>query len=317
MNITIMTKKYLFVFIAFMPLMAMAQQKLAVVVVPGSLDVDESTKQIVATELASAIAKTNKYEVFEMTELFFKQLRVEQNFQRITKVENNQVSSVGKYLDVNYVCVTNLIYFNEDKYYIQAKLVDVESAAVLNIAQELTSLKNFDEIPIASDKVAEKLLAEQGSNANITAELEDTTTMMTYNSHSERHHMKVKKFSFGDLQMNGKNYALFLSNNCQPAFKQYVKGKKMIASGWSLCGLGVVCVVSGIALNSISDLSIPVAVTGAAMLVSSAALLPIGYVYCKQKSVDTFNSNCARNTKIACSFNLQSSRNGIGLSLSF
>lgn len=190
------------------------------------------------------------------------------------------------------------------------------------------------------------LMANAQSNEttiNETATAERPEGMIVHNTVHDHHVLELKEYSYGKTEMDRKAYAEFLKNNCTPAFTKYHKGQQMIASGWSLFGLGLATTTiggclfmseawvgvvtsgllyrnnpekakqvrldferSGIALTSI----------GVGMTISSVVLLPIGYKYRKQ-SVDIFNNQCSLQRQSVATLNLQSGSDGIGLAISF
>ena len=325
--------KKLFILMMFcLPIAAMAQQKVAVYVTSNSNEVDEAAKQIIGTELVSAIIKTNQYDAVERTADFLSQISTEQGYQRSGNVDDNQISALGKQFGVDYVCVANLVVYSGNTYYIQARLIDVETATVHSVARETSSLNDIDEMILASSKVASKLFNVNVEGLNmakrspqkttITASsstntlTEDPQSFIVHNSRSVRKSLNVKEYSYNKIQMDKKEYEQFLSKNCLLAYDKFVKGKKLITSGWVMLGCGLGFVVGGVGLSTVTDMASIVSALGSLMTVSSAVLLPIGYVY-RSKSVDVFNDKCSKNTKVACSFQLQSSSNGFGMNVSF
>lgn len=325
--------KKLFILMMFcLPIAAMAQQKVAVYVTSNSNEVDEAAKQIIGTELVSAIIKTNQYDAVERTADFLSQISTEQGYQRSGNVDDNQISALGKQFGVDYVCVANLVVYSGNTYYIQARLIDVETATVHSVARETSSLNDIDEMILASSRVASKLfnVNVDGSsttkttpqnktfvaNSSVTTSTEYPSSFMIHNSRSARKSLNVKEYSYDNMQMDRKEYELFLSKNCMLAYDKFTKGKKMITSGWVLLGCGLGFVAGGVGLSTVTDIASIVSAFGSLMTVSSAVLLPIGYVY-RSKSVDVFNDKCSKNTKVACSFQLQSSSNGFGMNVSF
>lgn len=156
------------------PIMLMAQQKVAVYVTSSSNDVDDAAKQIIGTELVSAIIETKQYDAVERTSDFLKQISTEQGYQRSGNVDDHQISALGKQFGVDYVCVANLVVYNGSKYYIQARLIDVETATVHSVARETSSVDNIDDMILASSKVASALFnidiaynTVSNNNANI------------------------------------------------------------------------------------------------------------------------------------------------------
>ena len=145
-----------------LPMVAVAQEnatpkKVAVYVTSDDANIDNTTKSIIGGELVNAIVKTKKYQAVERTADFLKQITKEQGYQRSGNVDDGQISALGKQFGVEYVCVANVMPFN-DKVYIQARLIDVETATVMAIARETASISDIDEIMASSEVVANALI---------------------------------------------------------------------------------------------------------------------------------------------------------------
>lgn len=155
-------KRILFIMMMCLPMMVMAQEntkpkKVAVYVTSDDESIDNTTKSIVGGELVNAIVKTKKYQAVERTADFLKQISKEQGYQRSGNVDDGQISALGKQFGVEYVCVANVMPF-QDKVYIQARLIDVETATVIAIARETSSISDIDEIIASSEVVANALV---------------------------------------------------------------------------------------------------------------------------------------------------------------
>lgn len=155
-------KRILFIMLMCLPMVAVAQEnatpkKVAVYVTSDDANIDNTTKSIIGGELVNAIVKTKKYQAVERTADFLKQITKEQGYQRSGNVDDGQISALGKQFGVDYVCVANVMPF-KDKVYIQARLIDVETATVLAIAREISSISDIDEIMASSEVVANALV---------------------------------------------------------------------------------------------------------------------------------------------------------------
>lgn len=151
-------KKLLIILFSVISLTAFAQQrKVAVYVTSSSEAVEEATIQIVGSELVAAIVSNDKYSAVERTVEFLNELEKEQNYQRSGNVDDQQISTLGKQFGVDLVCVAIVTPFR-DSYYINARLIDVETATVQGIARETSSLNTLDEFVQTSEKLASKLV---------------------------------------------------------------------------------------------------------------------------------------------------------------
>jgi hypothetical protein len=143
------------------------------------------------------------------------------------------------------------------------------------------------------------------------------TDIIVRNSKSTQKQLGVKKYTYGSIQMDEKELREFLYKNNTHAYKDYMKGTKMISTGWWMLGCGMGAIFAGLSAGApIGDeegaaIIISFSVIGAAAAASSVPILLIGNK--KQKrAFDLSNYN-----KPALSLNFQTSQNGVGLALKF
>ena len=154
--------------------------------------------------------------------------------------------------------------------------------------------------------------------------------------------MGVKKYSYGNLQMDEKAFREFLYKNNSRSYVDYMKGKKMVNAGWWTMGAGLAAMLGpGVAFFVISkhafddplyyveNVGYKFMVVGAtfmgiggASVLSSFPILSVGYK--KKKNViyslnnDSYiANNPSATSKPAVNLSVQSSQNGIGLALNF
>lgn len=154
-----MKKLFLMLFSA-LSLTVMAQQKKVAVYVTGSETIDEATKQIVGSELVAAFVTNNEYNAVERTSDFLQELNQEQSYQRSGNVDDQQISDMGKQFGVDQVCVANITPFR-DAYYINARLINVETATVQAAAREISTLNTLNEFVKACEQLASKLAGRE------------------------------------------------------------------------------------------------------------------------------------------------------------
>lgn len=142
-------KKILFLMLAMLPTMLMAQRKVAVyVTAPESVDAE--VKEILGSELATAITQSRDFKATDRTAEFARELDTNQ--------DNQVIAAVGQRFGADLVCVANITTFR-DSYYIKARLLDVRSQEVINSASEASSLAGLEDVLNASTRLAERLCA--------------------------------------------------------------------------------------------------------------------------------------------------------------
>lgn len=151
----------LFVILLFsLSLTALAQQQKVAVYVTAVDGIEEATKQIVGTELVTALVANPAYDAVERTADFLNTIQKEHGYQRSGNVDDQQIRNLGKQFGASLVCVANIMPF-QNAYYIQARLLNVETASVEAAARETSSLSSIDDFVSAAESLASKLVGKQ------------------------------------------------------------------------------------------------------------------------------------------------------------
>lgn len=144
--------------------------------------------------------------------------------------------------------------------------------------------------------------------------------MLVRHAAYEQRLLGVKKYSYGEMQMDEKAFQKFLYENNTKIYADYMKSKRLISAGWWLFGSGLVLALP-MGLSTIVDGDLTVYMGsvcwafGGAAFISSIPILCVGY---RQKNHVTYLlNNHFNNSEIRLSLNLQASQNGIGLALNF
>ena len=171
-------KRLLVILLSALSLTAFAQQKKVAVYVTGPESVEEATRQIVGSELVAAIVLNEEYSAVERTADFLKELNREQAYQRSGNVDDQQISNMGKQFGVDLVCVAIITPFRE-AYYINARLINVETATVQASARETSALNTLDEFIDACEHLASKLVGREARTKAMEIESEEYS-LITY-----------------------------------------------------------------------------------------------------------------------------------------
>lgn len=135
---------------------AVAQQKKVAVYVTGQ---QSGVTKVLGDQLVAAFANNGKYIAIERTASFLSELNKEQGYQRTGAVDDNELSRLGKQFGVQLVCVAEITeVFGEN--YVSARLIDVETAEILNTSNANSALSNMDEMRSVCSKLAEDLTSE-------------------------------------------------------------------------------------------------------------------------------------------------------------
>lgn len=119
----------------------------------GNKDVDI----ILADQLVTGFALSGRYFAIERTKGFLNKLGEEQNYQHTGVVDDNELSRLGKQFGADYVCVIKTSQLFGD-YFISARLIDVETASVVNSHNiEGAYLSNSYSVLSVAKEIASKL----------------------------------------------------------------------------------------------------------------------------------------------------------------
>lgn len=149
-------KNLLILLLSALSLTAMAQQKKVAVYVTGQ---QTGINKVLGDQLVAAFAKSGKYIAIERTASFLAELGKEQNYQRTGAVDDNELSRLGKQFGVQLVCVADVSDVFGEKY-VSTRLIDVESAEVVNTSNATSKLDNMQELLKVTEGLAKELTAK-------------------------------------------------------------------------------------------------------------------------------------------------------------
>ena len=104
-------------------------KKVAVYIIKS--DAAKDIGRVLGDKLVEGFTNSGRYVAIERTNSFLAQLSKEQKYQRTGAVDDNDISRLGKQFGVQYVCVAEVSDVLGEKY-ISARLIDVETAEVVN-----------------------------------------------------------------------------------------------------------------------------------------------------------------------------------------
>ena len=323
------TKTILFILLLISGMMSAQDVKRVAILetVDKENKVSYANKLILRANLSKAITNTAGYEAYDRTDI--DAIMGEQNFQRTGMVSNEQIKRLGEMTGANYILVAEAAVADAKTMFITAKLLDVETARTI-MTDNVMMATTPEAIQDGCVTLAKKLFggtitnsltdSEKSQHVQITPTpvLSSTVTdIIVRNSKSTQKQLGVKKYTYGSIQMDEKELREFLYKNNTHAYKDYMKGTKMISTGWWMLGCGMGAIFAGLSAGApIGDeggaaIIISFSVIGAAAAASSVPILLIGNK--KQKrAFDLSNYN-----KPALSLNFQTSQNGVGLALKF
>lgn len=147
------SKAFLIMLLSFLLLTSFAQQQKVAVYVTGQ---QTDVNKVLGDKLVEAFARSGKYMAIERTASFLAELSKEQNYQRTGAVDDNEVSRLGKQFGVQLVCVADVSEVFGQKY-VSARLINVETAEVVNTTNTSSNLGTMEELLRVSNKIANEL----------------------------------------------------------------------------------------------------------------------------------------------------------------
>lgn len=165
-------KKLFVILFLIIPFFLSAQTKIAVYVT-ATETVPKETKKIIGSEVVAAFVATKEYNAIERTTEFLNEITKEQDYQRGGNVDDSQICELGRQFGVDLVCVTDITKFQE-KFYVQARLIDVEKAIVLATAREIAQLDDLDAIMKLASSLANSLI---NADVSYVLKVENTQTV--------------------------------------------------------------------------------------------------------------------------------------------
>ncbi len=136
---------------------AFASPKKNVAIYMAGTEPIKGSHKVLSAELAKVLTKSDAYTAVDRSEAGRKIVAQEHIFQRSGAVEKNQVKKLGKQLGVQIVCIAEITEVMKS-HYLEARLVDVETAEVFNIASEPGNMSGAPDIVRTAKAVAQELL---------------------------------------------------------------------------------------------------------------------------------------------------------------
>lgn len=180
-------KCFVLVLLSLFSMVAFGQQKKIALLEPlvgeGSTGVSGMEKAMVRGELRKAIVNHTGYEAFTRADI--DKLMSEQDFQRTGMVSDDEIKRIGVMSGADYICVSTLNKTNTE-FYLEAYLVNVESAQISNPASqygELVGGKLANMLPVCQALAQELLGTLSPAVSTITT---TSSSRVSSNSNNEK-----------------------------------------------------------------------------------------------------------------------------------
>ena len=307
------TKTILFLFLLISGMMFAQEVKRVAILetVDKENQIDYAYELLLRGNLSDAITSISGYEAYDRTDI--DAIMSEQSFQRTGLVSNDQIKRLGEMTGANYILVAEIAKSGQ-QIIILSKLLDVETARTIMSDHEITTLNNMQD---ACKNLAKRMFHEE---VKVESKVETNFELIRHTA-QEQKLLGVKKYLYGETQMDEKAFQRFLYKNNSRAYVDYMKSRKLIPAGWWTFGAGAVMLGLGIGLEERGNVDpwyyagISFVSIGSVAILSSIPILGVGY----HKKIRAFSAinNSLDNFDFALSLNVQASQNGIGLALNF
>ena len=269
--------------------------------------VEYAYELLLRRNLSKAITSISGYEAYDRTDI--DAIMTEQSFQRTGLVSSDQIKRLGEMTGASYILVAEVAMV-KNQVLIFAKLLDVETARTIMDDLETTTLDN---IQGACEKLAKRMFHEE---VKVEPKVETNFELIRHTA-QEQKMFGVKKYSYGDTQMDEKAFREFLYKNNREAYLKYMKNENLIYTGWGLLAGGLIMGGTGVPCLYIDNamyIALMFMPLGFGSALAGIPVLSVGYA--RQKNfTNTLNAQNSQQPTIT--LNLQASQNGIGLALNF
>ena len=269
--------------------------------------VEYAYELLLRRNLSKAITSISGYEAYDRTDI--DAIMTEQSFQRTGLVSSDQIKRLGEMTGASYILVAEVAMV-KNQVLIFAKLLDVETARTIMDDLETTTLDN---IQGACEKLAKRMFHEE---VKVEPKVETNFELIRHTA-QEQKMFGVKKYSYGDTQMDEKAFREFLYKNNREAYLKYMKNENLIYTGWGLLAGGLIMGGTGVPCLFIDNamlIALMFMPLGFGSALAGIPVLSVGYA--RQKNF-TNTLNAQNSQQPAVTLNLQASQNGIGLALNF
>ncbi|MCH5346316.1 MAG: hypothetical protein J1E63_04365 [Muribaculaceae bacterium] len=209
----------LFALIALVVMPSFSQeqsQKKVAVYITGD-DVDSSVKKVIGAKLVAAITSSSGYAAVERTADFLNALSKEQDYQSSGEVRDSQIAKLGQRFGVKYVVVADVTEVF-DEYYIQARLINVETGLVVNTADVSGPAESASQVISLAQRLSDSLMKGMSGGSSSTTfngheavDLGLSVKWATCNVGAARPEQYGNYYAWGETSTKGS----YLNENCR------------------------------------------------------------------------------------------------------
>lgn len=309
-----MKKLFLFLLTVVLSVSALAQtRKVAILeTVDRQNQITYGVKLMLRSYLAEAVTNTKGYEAYDRTDL--SAIMDEQEFQRTGYVSDEEIKKIGQMTGVQYILVVEASKIDAQTLFVTAKILNVETAR-MEMTSNLMTKSDVQSLQQGARDLAARLLKETSAPIVISQPALSP-------GYIER--VSYNEYKIGGQWVTRKEYYNFINNrNCIPAYQQFQTGKKCVIAGWAALGSGLAIMTIGLSClaedgeGGVIACCVLAPIGGATAVCAGIPLLSVGYSK-MNNAYKKYNEYCSPDKKPSyVSFNLQSSKNGLGFAIAW
>ena len=310
-----MKKLFLFMLTVVLSVSALAQtRKVAILeTVDRQNQITYGVKLMLRSYLAEAVTNTKGYEAYDRTDL--SAIMDEQEFQRTGYVSDEEIKKIGQMTGVQYILVVEASKIDAQNLFVTAKILNVETAR-MEMTSNLMVRSDVQSLQQGAKDLASRLLKEDSTPIVVSKSLVSP-------GYIER--VSYNEYKIGGQWVTRKDYYNFINNkDCIPAYQQFQTGKKCVTAGWVTFGSGLTIMTIGLCCLGADNYEggeiaccILAPIGGATAVCAGIPLLSVGYSK-MNNAYKKYNEYCSPDKKPSyVSFNLQSSKNGLGFAIAW
>lgn len=187
-------------------------------------------KKVIGSKLVSGVTHSNDYAAVERTADFLGELMKEQDYQLSGAVTDSQIAKLGQQFGVQYVLVADISEVFGSMF-ISARMIDVQTAQIMNSADATQTVTNMVGLTEIADKIVSNILWTRHFSENELKRLGTFSTAKELMDGAEMDGYRLLSVEeINDLKIEyeklGKNlsYPIYTNIKCNYEFKkQYFK----------------------------------------------------------------------------------------------
>jgi len=138
------------------------KQSIAVYMTGEEPSAVKGAHKVIGSELAKALTKSSAYSAVDRSQQSIEMIAIEHIYQRSGAVNDEQIKQLGMQIGAKFLCIAEISVVM-GSYFLEARIVDVETAVVSYVASVSGDLRNAADVVRVAQEVALELVPEQGA----------------------------------------------------------------------------------------------------------------------------------------------------------